>query len=101
MIMLDASALLCFLHDETGNDIVTSALPDTAVSAVNWSEVIQKPSEKELPPMGCATNLKLLDLPFSTEDAEKVRAVLATNQAIWLAIGRLFLPKPVPIRFVQ
>lgn len=51
MIVLDASGLLCFLHDETGNDIVANALPDTAVSAVNWSEVIQKPWKKELPPM--------------------------------------------------
>jgi ribonuclease VapC len=42
MIVLDASALLCFLHGETGNDMVANALPNTAVSVVSWSEVIQK-----------------------------------------------------------
>jgi PIN domain nuclease of toxin-antitoxin system len=94
MIVLDASGLLCFLHDETGNDIVANALPDTAVSAVNWSEVIQKSWKKELPPMGCATNLKLLALPFSTEDAETVRAAFAQKLAIWLVIGRPCVAKP-------
>lgn len=43
MTVLDASALLAFLHDEPGADIVEAALDAGAVvGAANWSEVAQK-----------------------------------------------------------
>lgn len=41
-IVLDASALLAFLHDEPGADRVREAFDGALVSAVNWAEVIQK-----------------------------------------------------------
>lgn len=42
MIVLDASALLAFLHGEPGADEVESVLGNGAVcSAANWSEVAQ------------------------------------------------------------
>ncbi|MDR2722522.1 MAG: PIN domain-containing protein [Cellulomonadaceae bacterium] len=41
--VLDASAVLAYLLDETGAYLVESALNDgAAISAVNWSEVAQK-----------------------------------------------------------
>lgn len=40
--VLDASALLAFLHGESGGGIVADALDGAMVSTVNWSEVIQK-----------------------------------------------------------
>lgn len=40
--VLDASALLAFLHDEPGGDQVSAVLDGARVSAVNWSEVLQK-----------------------------------------------------------
>ncbi len=43
MSVLDASALLAFLQDEPGADIVETALTAGAqCSAANWSEVAQK-----------------------------------------------------------
>lgn len=39
---LDASALLAFLHSEPGFDQVESALDGSAVSSVNWCEVLQR-----------------------------------------------------------
>jgi PIN domain nuclease of toxin-antitoxin system len=42
MRVLDASALLAFLHDEPGAHHVEKALDGAVVSAVNWSEVVQK-----------------------------------------------------------
>lgn len=39
--VLDAAALLAFLHDEPGADGVGEALDGAMVSTVNWSEVIQ------------------------------------------------------------
>ncbi|MCC5870047.1 MAG: type II toxin-antitoxin system VapC family toxin [Gammaproteobacteria bacterium] len=40
--VLDASALLAWLHDEPGAERVAEALDGALVSAVNWSEVVQK-----------------------------------------------------------
>ncbi len=39
---LDASALLAFLHGEPGADAVEAVLRGAAISAVNWSEVLQR-----------------------------------------------------------
>ncbi len=42
-VVLDASAVLAFLADEPGADVVEVALDDAAYcSTVNWSEVAQK-----------------------------------------------------------
>ena len=42
-VVLDASALLAFLQDESGADAVEASLADGAVcGAANWSEVAQK-----------------------------------------------------------
>ena len=43
MSVLDASAILAFLQDEEGAEVVESALLDSpGCSAANWSEVAQK-----------------------------------------------------------
>ena len=43
MAVLDASALLAFLLDEDGADVVSEALEgETCCSAANWSEVAQR-----------------------------------------------------------
>lgn len=41
-VVLDASALLAWLHDEPGAERVAAVLDGALVSAVNWSEVVQK-----------------------------------------------------------
>jgi PIN domain nuclease of toxin-antitoxin system len=41
--VLDASALLAFLHDEPGSDLVEAALEnESCCGAANWSEVAQQ-----------------------------------------------------------
>jgi ribonuclease VapC len=47
--VLDASALLCLLHDEKGAARVAEALPRSIVSAVNLSEAIAKLGDAGLP----------------------------------------------------
>lgn len=42
MIVLDASAILAFLHDEQGADRVEESLDESVVGAANWSEIAQK-----------------------------------------------------------
>lgn len=45
--MLDASALLAYIDDEPGADVVEERLPEGAlVSAVNWAEVLSKLAER-------------------------------------------------------
>jgi PIN domain nuclease of toxin-antitoxin system len=41
-LILDASALLAFLHSEPGAEQVRMALDTAQVSTVNWAEVLQK-----------------------------------------------------------
>jgi ribonuclease VapC len=47
-VVLDASALLAFLHDEPGGENVSPVLEDARVSAVNWSEVLQKSLQRDV-----------------------------------------------------
>lgn len=42
MIVLDASALLCYAKQEIDYQLVADALPVAHISAINWSEVLQK-----------------------------------------------------------
>ena len=47
MWVLDASAVLAFLHGERGADVVSDALADVSVvSAANWAEVLSKFSDE-------------------------------------------------------
>ncbi len=73
MIALDASALLAYLHQEPGWKKVQAVLADTCISAVNWSEVAQKISQKGMDVgavRGLLEELGLSIEPFSIEQAE-------------------------------
>ena len=57
--VLDASALLAFLHDEPGADLVGEALVAGAgISAVNWAEALSKFAERGLEPEAVAQDLE-------------------------------------------
>jgi ribonuclease VapC len=46
-VVLDASALLAYVRDEAGAEVVDQALEEGAtVSAVNWAEVLSKIAER-------------------------------------------------------
>ena len=40
--LLDASALLAAIHNEQGGDYVQQRIEGSAISSINWSEVLQK-----------------------------------------------------------
>jgi PIN domain nuclease of toxin-antitoxin system len=44
-VVLDASALIAFLRNEPGADMVRQRLPDSIISAMNYSEVLKKTIE--------------------------------------------------------
>ncbi len=73
MIILDASALLAYLHKETGWESVQSILPESCIGTVNWSEVAQKIAQKGMDVSAVRSLLEELGLmivPFSVEQAE-------------------------------
>jgi PIN domain nuclease of toxin-antitoxin system len=73
-VVLDASALLAFLQDEPGSDAVEKALAHAVISAVNWSEVIQKSLANGVDINGMRDELHALGLtvaPFAAAQAER------------------------------
>jgi Uncharacterized protein conserved in bacteria len=73
--VLDASALLAMLNVERGGDAVAVALDASLMSAVNWSEVVQKVAERGLATGQLADEMQALGLqivPFDVAAAETV-----------------------------
>lgn len=71
--ILDASALLAFLHDEPGADRVRQALDGALISAVNWAEVIQKSLRRQADVAGMReefADVGVIFEPFTTVQAE-------------------------------
>jgi len=73
MIILDASALLAYLHRETGWEMVQAVIAEACVSAINWSEIAQKITQKGMDVDTVRDLLYELGLtiePFSVKQAE-------------------------------
>jgi len=88
--VLDASALLAFLQDEPGASKVKAVLPTSAISAVNWSEVIQKSVARGVKVEGLREGLSALGLrilPFSAEQAETAGKLWAATHQLGLSLG--------------
>ena len=72
-VVLDASALLAFLHDEPGGEHVSPVLEGARVSAVNWSEVLQKSLQQGVDVAGMRqefTGVGVSFEPFTPKQAE-------------------------------
>jgi len=73
VIILDASALLAYLHQEAGWELVRGVIPESCIGTVNWSEVAQKIAQKGMDVQAVRNLLEELGLtiaPFSVEQAE-------------------------------
>lgn len=71
--VLDASALLAFLHDEPGADRVRQALDSAHVSTVNWAEVVQKSLGRQVNVVGMQEEFSEVGVvfePFTPSQAE-------------------------------
>ncbi|HEX04362.1 MAG TPA: PIN domain-containing protein [Bacteroidetes bacterium] len=71
--VLDASALLAYLHQEPGWEAVRKAVGGGYVGAVNWSEVAQKTAHRGLDVgqvRGLLEEVGLSIVPFTSEQAE-------------------------------
>jgi ribonuclease VapC len=71
-LVIDASALLALLNQEPGADTVEAMLLTSLISAVNWSEVVQKARAYGVETAGLEADLEGLGLefvPFGTTEA--------------------------------
>ena len=64
MIVLDSSAFLAVLKQESGANMVEAALSDAAISAVNVTEILSKISDWGLDARAYEKNLAALPLEF-------------------------------------
>lgn len=72
--VLDASALLAYLHDEDGGARVRGELAHALISSVNWSEVVQKALAYNTNVTGLRQDLEALGLQIVDFDARQAEA---------------------------
>jgi PIN domain nuclease of toxin-antitoxin system len=87
-VILDASALLAWLQNEPGAEVVETVLEDAAMSSLNWSEVLQKFLSRGVDITGLYDDLAALGLtilPFDINDAEQAAKLWAPGSGFSLA----------------
>lgn len=87
---LDASALLAYLQDEPGSDAVEAVLADSAMSSVNWAEVVQKSTAAGVAVNSMLNELAALGLsvlPFTPDDAEMTGRLWTQTKKHGLSLG--------------
>ncbi len=88
--VLDASALLAFLHDEPGSETVARALDGSYVSTVNWSEVLQKSLRRKVDTRGMLqefTDIGVTFEPFTAQQAEIAAQLWEASRQYGLSIA--------------
>ncbi len=88
--VLDASALLAYLKDEPGGDIVETILAESVISSVNWAEVIQKAIAAGVVVEGMLDDLQALGLvvePFTPQDGEVAGRLWEQTRSFGLSLG--------------
>lgn len=89
-VVLDASALLAWLHGEPGSGAVGNCLEGASISAVNWSEVLQKSRQKGVNVEGMGDDLGQLGLtiePFTPAQAEMAAELWLKTRQRGLSLG--------------
>jgi PIN domain nuclease of toxin-antitoxin system len=88
--VLDASALLAVLHGEKGGDVVEELLDGAVMSAVNWSEVLQKAASRGVATDGLGEDmaaLGMLIIDFDREAAEATARLWPLVRAAGLSMA--------------
>jgi len=88
--VLDASALLAWMHDEHGAERVAAVLDGALVSAVNWSEVVQKLLQRGADTESLLediTELGVLVEPFTAAQADASARLWASTRNAGLSLG--------------
>jgi len=104
-VVLDASALLAFLHEEPGGERVSPVLEGAHVSAVNWSEVLQKSLQKGVDIEGMPQEFIEVGVtfePFTPQQAETAARLFTRTRDHGLSLAdraclALALDKGLPV----
>jgi len=89
-VILDASALMAFLRNEPGSDIVQSVLTNAAISTVNLSEVLAKATELSKgfdAAKAALRGLQLSVIPFDEQQAEIAAGLRPVTRSLGLSLG--------------
>lgn len=88
--VLDASAVLALLQQEPGAEQVAVVLQEAAMSAVNWSEVLQKAIARNVNIQGMQSDLEALGIkfmPFSVSQADLAAQLWVPTKTYGLSLG--------------
>jgi ribonuclease VapC len=94
--VLDASALLAYLRDEQGAEVVADAIADgTAISTVNLTEVLSRAADRGEDPVRLTRQMRDRGLlegaisiePFTVEDALEVARLRPATREQGLSLG--------------
>jgi len=88
--ILDASALIAFLHDEPGSNAVVDAIAYTAaVSMVNWAEALSKVAADGADPQAVATAFEgtLILEPLTETDCIEIARLRPLTKAHGLSLA--------------
>ena len=104
-VVLDASALLAFLHDEPGGQQVSTILEGAGVLSVNWSEVLQKSLQRDVDIDGMQHEFAEIGVrfePFTPEQAEIAARLFTLTRSHGLSFAdraclALALDKQLPV----
>ena len=89
-VVLDASALLAYLLQEPGAEVVDGLLSDARMASVNWAEVVQKAVSAEVSVSGMREELQALGMqvePFLAVDGEKTGQLWPHTRQLGLSLG--------------
>ncbi len=103
--VLDASALLAYLHSEPGGEHVEGRIPEFCISSVNWSEVVQKALAKGVDVPRMTQWFRALDLnvePFTETQGETAAGLWPQTRNLGLSLAdraclALALDKSLPV----
>ncbi len=88
--VLDASAVLALLFEESGAGAVLEVLPRALVSAVNWVEIMQRGLEKGVDPTQDRHRLEAIGLavvPLTAGQAEDAAVLRAATRHLGLSLA--------------
>lgn len=88
--VIDASALLAFLFDEPGADLVAGVLDRSAISTVNWVEVCQRSRERGadvVPARERLVGVGMEIVPLSVVDAELAAELRTRTRDLGLSLA--------------
>lgn len=89
-VVLDASALLAYLLQEPGDEVVDGLLGDARMASVNWAEVVLKSLSAGVDVEGMREELQSLGMgvePFLAVDGERAGQLWPLTRQQGLSLG--------------